>query len=156
MEAKEINPQVMAASCQCVGCLRYLAASWEKDADILYKTCVDCGGFCRRAAIRDTLTNPLDLELLSVLDEECHETGQRKDKIIRWGWQADFEGTTQLEKLEREMGDILAAMDLMDYNKLIDLNRVLKYKREKMRKFREDAAGPKQRLLHARVPEEVE
>lgn len=143
-----------AAPCQCVKCLSYLCDNWLPDAPELYKTCVSCGGFCRRATIRGTLTVPLDVEVLSVLDEEFHEAGQRVNKVFRWGWDADFEGTTQLHKLEKELGDVLAAMDLADYNGIINIDRVLKHKRDKMRKFREDAAGPRQRLLHANVPEE--
>lgn len=156
----------MTAACQCTRCERYLtknrtAYSWQ----ICEACAVETGKVVDMpngepviegiplAVLRGTLTDPLQLELLSLVSEECAEVIQRKEKIVRWGFDADFEGTTQTHKLETELGDILAALDLLDYNGLVSVDRVLARKREKMQKFREDAAGPRQRLLHAKVPE---
>jgi hypothetical protein len=104
------------------------------------------------AEIRGTLTDPKDLELLALLAEECSEVIQRVCKIIRWGWKADFHGTTQKYKLEGEMGDVQAVLELLDKNKLVRYQDVLLRMEEKLEKFQEDAAGPRQRLLHAEVP----
>lgn len=157
----------MTALCQCTRCERYLT---RNRTEFTFQICEACAVELGKvvdmpsgepiiegiplAKIRGTLTDPLKLELLSLLGEECGEVVQRKEKIVRWGLDADFEGTTQTHKLETELGDILAALDLLDYNGLVSIDRVLQRKREKMHKFREDAAGPRQRLLHARVPEE--
>lgn len=92
---------------------------------------------------------PLSVELLGLLVEECGEVGQRVGKVLRWGWDADFAGTTQRHKLEVELGDVLAAMILAIHNDLADECGF-----DKLMKLREDAAGPRQRLRHARVPED--
>ena len=142
------------ALCQCKECGKYLTRDRSPDDHV--GQCEECapGHGYPLAKLRGTLTDPLRLELLSLLSEEGAEIIQRKEKIVRWGLDADFQGTTQTHKLESELGDLLAAIDLADYNGLVSYERILLRKREKMRKFREDAAGPRQRLLHARVPEE--
>lgn len=148
------------ARCQCTRCYRYLTENWRGNAEKDWEhMCAEChpGTLYRPpgiplATLRGTITDPLSLEVLSLLDEECHETGQRINKIIRWGWEADFEGTTQRYKLENEMGDILAAMLVAQENGFIDMKEVERHRDAKLEKFREDAAGPRQRLLHAKVP----
>lgn len=104
------------------------------------------------ARVRGTLTDPLKLEALAILDEEGHEIGQRCCKIIRWGFDADFQGTTQQHKLESEIGDKLAAIALAIYNGVITADGVMAAYVAKMDKFIEDAEGPRQRLLHLEVP----
>ncbi len=84
---------------------------------------------------------------------ECAETIQRVSKIVRWGRDADFEGTSQQYKLESEIGDILAAICVLLENDVVHLDGLQRAMNDKLAKFREDAAGPKQRLLHAEVPE---
>lgn len=144
------------ALCQCLKCGCYLATS-RNPLDMIPENhwCTECGGSCRIAVIRGTLVDPLQVELLALLDEEGHEVGQRIGKILRWGFDADFEGTTQRWKLENELGDLLAAMIIAEHNGLISIDEVMKHRNVKLAKFREDAAGPRQRLLHAKVPDDA-
>jgi hypothetical protein len=105
------------------------------------------------AKVRAALTEPLDVEVTALLNEECAETGQRISKIQRWGWDADFAGTTQKHKLHLELGDIIAAMVVADHNGRIDLYEVIAAANAKLEALREDAAGPRQRLMVATVPQ---
>ncbi len=147
------------ALCQCVRCLRYLAVNRTADTTAP-QLCVDCHPYSDGsgdvgiplAEIRGPLTVPLDAEVIALVDEEAGEVIQRSGKIRRWGWKADFGGTTQLDKYHTELGDVLAAMLVAAYNGIIDLPAVISACRAKLDKFREDAAGPRQRLTVAAVP----
>lgn len=127
-----LAPKSEPAECQCVGCLRYLAQNRYDSGFWLTQKCEEC---C-----------PGGLPLARA------ETVQRIAKLLRWGWDADFEGTTQAAKLETELGDVLAAAVLVARSGKITLRGVLAAADRKMALFREDAAGPRQRLLHACPP----
>jgi NTP pyrophosphatase (non-canonical NTP hydrolase) len=105
------------------------------------------------AQIRGPLTEPLDVEVLALLNEECGEIAQRISKVFRWGWHADFAGTTQDDKLHSELGDLVAAIVVAVENGIVDLDQVLRAANAKLQKFREDAAGPHQRLTVASAPQ---
>jgi hypothetical protein len=140
----------VTALCQCVGCLKYLATNRTPTTT---QHCTECGGSMPLASIRGTLTDPLSIECLALISEECAEVQQRIGKILRWGWDADFEGTTQQHKLESEIGDLLAAMLVAINSGQITPLGVRHAMNDKLDKFREDAAGPRQRLLQAHVPD---
>lgn len=60
--------------------------------------------------------SPAQAELLAILAEECAEAVQAVCKVLRHGYDSDDEGrrqTTNREDLEREMGDVRAAMILL-------------------------------------------
>lgn len=152
---------------QCLECERYLQV--PRDATGLDpQTCAECrarwGVFddapqipgIPLATIRgpESLT-PTQVELLGLLTEECGEVSQRVGKILRWGFDADFEGTTQQHKLEVELGDILAAMILSIGNGLVTAGGILQACREKMKKLVVDRDGPAQRIRHAKVRDDA-
>ena len=154
------------ALCQCLNCHKYLAENRLGDGAWLNNNCTECAGSggLRLADIRGTLTNPKMLEVLSLISEECAEVIeaadiskaaarviQRVSKIIRFGWEADFDGTSQQHKLEVELGDLFAAVTLGVLNGLVDLQRIEDHQMNKIKKFVEDANGPRQRLMHAKV-----
>lgn len=155
------------ALCQCLKCHRYLATNRLDGGSWLNNHCVECtgSGGLPLATLRGTLTDPNTLEILALISEECAEIVeaadiskaagrviQRVNKIIRWGWEADFEGTTQQHKLEVEIGDLVAVIAIALHNDLLSEERIIKHAETKMQKFQEDALGPRQRLLHADVP----
>ncbi len=145
-------PSSKAAMCQCPWCLKYLETNRAPGAPYAQSACTGCGGNLKLAEIRGTLTRASDLEMLALIAEECGEVTQRIGKIVRWGWDATFEGTTQQAKLESELGDILAAVVLAGHNGHVVFQKIIDAANVKLQKFREDAAGPRQRLLHAEVP----
>ena len=61
--------------------------------------------------------NKSETERLALLGEECAEIGQKIGKILRHGYQSRnpdvTNGPTNREDLEREIGDLLWAIDLM-------------------------------------------
>lgn len=140
---------------QCIRCRRYLTQSRLNDASWINNCCAECvTNGIPLARVRATLSDPLSHECLSVLAEECSEVIQRKEKIVRWGWDADYEGTTQQHKLESELGDVLATFIIAAHNGQITYSHVIEAANRKLEKFRQDAAGPRQRLLLAQTPTE--
>ena len=115
------------------------------------------------ADIRGPESNdPLAVELYGWLAEECGEVVQRLGKLLRWGPHADYQGTTQRHKLEVEIGDVLAAVQVLVANGLIGRDAIMAHGRVKLAKLRLDAArgehpsaqfaSPRQLLRHARIP----
>ena len=45
-------------------------------------------------------------ERLVILVEECGEVIQAAAKILRWGWDSQYEGITNAERLRDEMDDV--------------------------------------------------
>lgn len=156
------------AKCQCVVCERYLAHDRD-DAGEGPQTeeCISRTNATRAfmgypglgpgiplADIRGPESLPLrDVELLGLLIEECGEVAQRVGKLLRWGWKADFAGTSQMHKLEVELGDVVAAIILAAFNGLARTGEIERHAAAKLAKLREDAAGPRQRLRHAHIPD---
>lgn len=141
-----------AAKCQCTKCLKYVARDREVSLDERDHLCTECGGNLPLAQLRKALADPLSVELLGLMTEECGEVSQRIGKIMRWGWDADFEGTTQRFKLETELGDVCAAIALAIHNGLVTREGVHDAAVAKLRKLIEDVLGPRQRLQIAHVP----
>lgn len=66
-------------------------------------------------------------EVLTIFMEECGEAIQAASKIIRFGIDAE-----KKEQLEREMGDILAMMKLVDEEVDLDQNKMLEFAEKKL------------------------
>lgn len=74
---------------------------------------------------------PAQIERLAVLSEELGESIQEVGKILRHGYLThnpyDSDKTTNKVNLEKEIGDILAILSLMDSSNDIDLLQSYKY-----------------------------
>jgi NTP pyrophosphatase (non-canonical NTP hydrolase) len=68
-------------------------------------------------------------EVLTIFMEECGEAIQAASKIIRFGVD-----DTKRENLEREIGDVLAMMKLVDEEVGLDQDRILEYAEAKLKK----------------------
>jgi len=68
---------------------------------------------------------------LEHLAEECCEVGQKKSKVIRFGlndeWPAGS-GSTNREKLEEEIGHLLAVVDILKAHGLVSDEEMLPHK----------------------------
>lgn len=142
------------APCQCLKCHKYVARDRDPQDDSWDGSCcTECGGGLPLAKLRAALADPLSVELVGLMTEECGEVSQRIGKILRWGWDADFEGTTQQHKLETELGDVLATILVLIHNGLLTPRGVQIAAARKIAKLQEDARGPRQRLQVAELPE---
>ena len=69
--------------------------------------------------------NDKQREILVITQEECAEVVQSISKIFRFGIDNDHKsGSTQREALEKELGDLLAMIELIYEHHLVDKERV--------------------------------
>ena len=71
-------------------------------------------------------------EILVILAEECAEVAQECSKGLRWP-----EDSSRVNKLTKEIGDLMAMIDYAIEEELIDSSMVLGYKDMKKEKLRE-------------------
>lgn len=79
---------------------------------------------------------PAEAERLALLAEECGECIQAIGKILRHGYESShpegtFQGTNR-DNLEREMGDILAAMQILKEGGDIEQKRLTEWREDKL------------------------
>jgi NTP pyrophosphatase (non-canonical NTP hydrolase) len=75
-------------------------------------------------------------EALSILQEECAEVVQAVSKIFRFGYDDEYDGATNRQRLEEEIGDLLAMVDILVENSVIsdgNLNEARKNKKIKLK-----------------------
>lgn len=88
-------------------------------------------------------------EALAIAGEECGEVVQRIGKILRFGMRASpYTGRHNRDTLEAELGDVLAAISLLEANGVVSIERVAGHASSKIAAF----AVPDGRLRHARLP----
>jgi NTP pyrophosphatase (non-canonical NTP hydrolase) len=80
---------------------------------------------------------PAQAEALALLAEECAEVIQAIGKILRHGlWSEHPEsGISNYNTLQREIGDVLAALRIAEIQKLADWGVVIRKRDEKMLKL---------------------
>jgi NTP pyrophosphatase (non-canonical NTP hydrolase) len=85
--------------------------------------------------------NEAQIERLALLSEELGEAVQIVGKILRHGIEStDPNGNTNKNLLEKELGDILAALFLMRYNNDLDLENIETATLLKMKKYKSGEA----------------
>jgi NTP pyrophosphatase (non-canonical NTP hydrolase) len=76
-------------------------------------------------------------EALIILQEECAEVIQAASKIYRFGLDNDHKsGNTQRANLEMEIGDMLALVDILIEQGVVDLNNLNTAKLNKIEKLK--------------------
>lgn len=154
----------MTAACLCAECKRYLARD-RVPGEELCAECVHTG--VPLAVVREPITDPRSVEALALVGEEASEViteavallsrssagvVKRVGKLLRWGWEADHQGTTQRDKLESELGDVFAVVALLVHNGMVTTEGLVSAYQAKLEAYREDAAGPRQRVQTLAVP----
>ena len=77
-----------------------------------------------------------DQEILLITQEECAEVTQAISKVFRFGMDDEYNGVTNREHLEEELGDLLCMIDIMIEKCIIsdsNVNAARKAKREKLK-----------------------
>lgn len=87
------------------------------------------------------LVSPTQLERLALLSEECGEVQQAIGKILRFGLNTknpeDENKTDNRNDLEKELGNVLAAIRLLSLTKDINIEKVYQYEKAKLKKLPE-------------------
>jgi len=82
--------------------------------------------------------NEREREILLILQEESAEVIQAVSKVFRFGWDSEWDGQTNREHLEEEVGDYLAMVQIMVDTGMIDtfaIDTAKKNKIEKLKKW---------------------
>ena len=59
-------------------------------------------------------------QILLICQEECAEVTQAISKVFRFGYDSEYNGRTNQQRLTEEIGDLLAMIDLMFEAGIID------------------------------------
>lgn len=59
-------------------------------------------------------------QILLICQEECAEVTQAISKVFRFGYDSEYNGRTNQQRLTEEVGDLLAMIDLMFEVGIID------------------------------------
>lgn len=79
--------------------------------------------------------NSANREILLIAQEECAEVTQAISKVFRFGMEDDFNGVTNKEHLEEELGDLMCMIDLIIDSGMVSESAVMTSKNEKMMKL---------------------
>ena len=59
-------------------------------------------------------------QILLICQEECAEVTQAISKVFRFGYDSEYNGRTNQQRLTEDVGDLLAMIDLMFEASIID------------------------------------
>lgn len=63
-------------------------------------------------------------EVLSIAQEECAEVIQSISKVFRFGMTESYDGQTNQQRLESELGDLLCMVELMIEKNLVNRKNI--------------------------------
>lgn len=78
-----------------------------------------------------------DEEILTITQEECSEVIQVISKGRRFGYDIDYNGVTNRQKLTQEVGDVLAMVDLLVKYEILSYDDLMKAKAAKFEKLKQ-------------------
>lgn len=64
-------------------------------------------------------------EILCITQEECAEVTQAISKVFRFGMETEWNGETNKEHLEEELGDVLAMISILQSEGIVREEKVL-------------------------------
>lgn len=102
--------------------------------------------------------DPQAQEFMFLLAEECGETVQRVTKILRFGLRRNpWDGKDNVDRFESEIGDILAALDVLTILGVIKPERIGAYEKKKLLAFvhEENPQRPRIRHMNAKLREQI-
>ena len=70
-----------------------------------------------------------------ITQEECAEVTQAISKVFRFGMDDEYNGVTNREHLEEEVGDLLCMIELLVSSDMLDMVSVYKAKAAKLEKL---------------------
>ena len=70
------------------------------------------------------MINDIKEEVMLIAQEECAEVVQAISKCFRFGYNDEYNGLTNKQRLEEEVGDLLCMIQLMMHQGVIDENNV--------------------------------
>lgn len=75
-------------------------------------------------------------EVLAILMEECAEVTQAVSKIFRFGLDSSWQGETNRQHLEEELGDLLCLVEILETLGVVQSENLLEAKNKKYEKLK--------------------
>ena len=88
--------------------------------------------------MNDVIWQSREMEALLILQEECGELTQAISKCFRFGKDSEWNGINNRERLESEIGDVLAMIDILIEGAYVsdsNVNQARMDKKEKLKKW---------------------
>jgi len=79
--------------------------------------------------------NSQNEETLRILQGECAEDVKAISKIFRFGLDGVYNDRTNRQRLSEEIGDLLAMIDLLEQQGIVEHNMLIQYKQRKFNKL---------------------
>lgn len=76
-------------------------------------------------------------QILLITQEECAEVTQAISKVFRFGFDSEYNGQTNHQRLTEEVGDLLCMIDLMIETNLLNKDAVVNASSQKRNKLQE-------------------
>lgn len=77
----------------------------------------------------------VEKEILCIAQEECAEVVRAISKVFRFGLDSEWNGQTNKEHLEEELGDVKAMLYLLEMSGIVSEQNVMKAAEAKMEKL---------------------
>jgi len=80
--------------------------------------------------------------LLVILMEECNELSKDAAKTLRFGADSDYDGITNSQKMQNEYNDILAVVEMLNSDGVVDMYEdadLIEAKKKKITRFLRDS-----------------
>ena len=74
-------------------------------------------------------------EIFCITQEECAEVTQAISKVFRFGMDTSWNGRTNKQRLEEELGDLKAMLYILEMSGIVNEENVLKASESKMEKL---------------------
>lgn len=78
-----------------------------------------------------------EIEQLVILQEECAEVIQSVSKILRFGIDSEYNNETNKTKLNKEIGDVFALLQLLSESEIVNMIDVFTFKHQKLEKLKQ-------------------
>ena len=85
--------------------------------------------------VLNKVINEQNKEILLIAQEECAEVTQAISKVFRFGIDGEHLGSTNRERLEEEIGDLLCMIEMLTEEDIIDAGAVAKAAQAKRAKL---------------------
>lgn len=76
-------------------------------------------------------------EAFLILQEECSEVTQATSKCFRFGIDGEYNGESNRNRLEQELGDVLAMIDILEQHGVVTRAALDAAKQRKFKKLRQ-------------------
>lgn len=74
-------------------------------------------------------------EVMAILQEECSEVTQAVSKCFRFGIDGEYNGRTNRQQLEEELGDLLAMIEILKFQGVVDQTNLDQHRMNKFKKL---------------------